>query len=132
LFEEVNIQIQNEEIQIATLWESVFPVRIELGNPQRHHIVIFLYTKLKTEPEIKLQASEVDYCAWLSKEDFEMIFSEKPMSDEKTFRAFNALTEFSLPLQQLQNIPHPFSGLPSAKRISTGAKYAIEWWLKQK
>lgn len=52
------------------LWESVFPYRLELGSPQRHHLVIYLLLSLtasqeELQPGLSLDPGEVEAAMWL-------------------------------------------------------------------
>ena len=52
------------------LWESVFPYRLELGSPQRHHLVIYLLLSLtvsqeELQPGLRLDPGEVEAAMWL-------------------------------------------------------------------
>uniref|UniRef100_UPI00358FC3C4 nucleoside diphosphate-linked moiety X motif 17 isoform X2 n=1 Tax=Myxine glutinosa TaxID=7769 RepID=UPI00358FC3C4 len=72
LQEEAGIQINPSHCTVLTLglWESVHPTQLNLGLPQRHHIVIYLLIRSSRhradlQEEINLCENEVNACAWI-------------------------------------------------------------------
>ncbi len=59
MYEETGIQLPSSTpLQVFSLYESVFPVLLEEGEPSRHHIVIYLKATLKDEDYQRYYAIE--------------------------------------------------------------------------
>lgn len=62
----------------------MFPPKLSLGDPKRHHAVIYLHAKLKPEftadslrSMVKIDPAEVGACAWFDKTYIEYIVSAR-------------------------------------------------------
>ena len=69
---------------ILVYFQSVYPPRLSLGPPKRHHAVVYLYAKLKPEitstilqSNIKIDPSEVGASAWFDRSKVKAIVSVK-------------------------------------------------------
>eukprot|EP01080_Neovahlkampfia_damariscottae_P002049 gene2049-1555_t len=72
LSEETGIRITSDQIELFSLWESVYPPFIEIGEPQKQHLIAFYKAKV-TSDQMKIQnfyleKTEVQASAWISKE----------------------------------------------------------------
>uniref|UniRef100_A0A0G4F760 Nudix hydrolase domain-containing protein n=1 Tax=Chromera velia CCMP2878 TaxID=1169474 RepID=A0A0G4F760_9ALVE len=79
--EEVGVTLQPSDLQPFALWESAFPVQVEVGLPVRHHLVVFFRARLPrqagdAEPRLALQAEEVDAAAWVDTEDLRVALED--------------------------------------------------------
>ncbi|MPC14856.1 Nucleoside diphosphate-linked moiety X motif 17 [Portunus trituberculatus] len=74
LNEETGLEVTEEEKKsshILGLWESVYPPVLAMGEPKRHHVVVYLHITVsrpsqQLNKEFKLCPEEVDAAAWLS------------------------------------------------------------------
>ncbi|KAH3832568.1 hypothetical protein DPMN_105860 [Dreissena polymorpha] len=142
---EVNMCVQ--PVQALAVWESVYPPKLSLGPPVRHHAVIYLHAKLKPEytstqlyPNIQMDPSEVGACAWFSRSMAKVIVSAREEDAgslvlEHSVESFSALV-LNAALGQCE-VTLPFSDLLQTAgddkdkrgRVSTGTKFALEEWL---
>ena len=56
--------------RVLCLWESVYPYILSMGQPKRHHVVVYLHLSLNTAAEelrnkMMLDPEEVDAAMWL-------------------------------------------------------------------
>ena len=70
-------------------FQSVFPPRLSLGIPKRHHAVIYLHAKLKHNitaqsliDRINIDPVEVGAAAWFNQSQIEAITSVKEGEDQ--------------------------------------------------
>ena len=63
-------------------FQSVFPTKLSMGQPKRHHLVLYLHAKLtsnltseKLDQQMKLNPDEVGASAWLDLPTVEAIVS---------------------------------------------------------
>lgn len=143
LLEETGLSIESEikRSQVLCLWESVYPPMLTLGEPKRHHLVIYHYiqvasSKSELSKRVQLDPNEVDACAWLNERQIDVVVNgfqgEEPPSDlPKTFE----LTVIEDGIQMSQECPvgvltakAPKNGM-DVERISSGTRYALEQWL---
>ncbi|XP_052283577.1 nucleoside diphosphate-linked moiety X motif 17-like isoform X2 [Dreissena polymorpha] len=136
-----------QPVQALAVWESVYPPKLSLGPPVRHHAVIYLHAKLKPEytstqlyPNIQMDPSEVGACAWFSRSMAKVIVSAREEDAgslvlEHSVESFSALV-LNAALGQCE-VTLPFSDLLQTAgddkdkrgRVSTGTKFALEEWL---
>ncbi|KAG7158310.1 nucleoside diphosphate-linked moiety X motif 17-like [Homarus americanus] len=130
------------------LWESVFPPLLQMGQPKRHHIVVYLHVILHRSSEqlksqFKLCPEEVDAAVWLSvdlikfavwkTDEFSEQEQENTSSDEKIHVtlvnqegehvAGSMKASF---LKQADQVTELTLG-----RVSTGSRFALSLWLEQ-
>ncbi|XP_069138633.1 nucleoside diphosphate-linked moiety X motif 17-like [Argopecten irradians] len=138
-------------VQVLALWESVFPPKLTLGLPKRHHIVVYLYGKLTSDltsdvltKRIKLQPEEAEACLWLDQRSVQGIVAcNEEEKSEQNFKQLNLPETFSglviqdedkkqvnrdIPLRPLFNTS---GDTTDGERVSTGTKFALEEWLKK-
>ena len=56
--------------RVLCLWESVYPYILSMGQPKRHHVVVYLHLSLNTaaielKNKMMLDPEEVDAAMWL-------------------------------------------------------------------
>ena len=56
--------------RVLCLWESVYPYILSMGQPKRHHVVVYLHLNLNTAAaelrnKMMLDPEEVDAAMWL-------------------------------------------------------------------
>ncbi|XP_060072146.1 nucleoside diphosphate-linked moiety X motif 17-like [Ylistrum balloti] len=154
LHEETGLKILPDQcvggnVQMLTLWESVFPPKLTLGLPKRHHVVVYLYGKLNSDltsdvlsERIRLQPEEAEACVWLDRKIIQGIVACK--EEEKSQLHFKDLNLpevvkgitirdedkkqliSDIPLQPLFNTS---SDTTDGERVSTGTKFALGEWL---
>ena len=73
------------------LFQSVYPPKLTLGQPKRHHAVIYLHAKLhkditaeKLTSKVKVDPGEVGACAWFDLEKIKAIVSVVEGEAQKT------------------------------------------------
>ncbi|TRY68285.1 hypothetical protein TCAL_04148 [Tigriopus californicus] len=145
LLEETGLSIESEirRNHVLCLWESVYPPILALGEPKRHHLVIYYHiqvasSKLELSRRVRLDPDEVDACAWLNQPQVDLVVNGHQGDDEllprdmpKTFE----LTIIENGVHKTQEWPvevltakAPKSGT-DIERISSGTRYALEQWL---
>lgn len=146
LAEETGIQLDADSTpwHVLCFWESVYHPRLELGQPERHHIVVYLhllvnkpYSHLQTS--IKLQQEETDACAWLSPDLARLtvtrLLDKSELNFKKTFSAIGIdcngeQCQVEIPLEVLYaRCEHRVKRV--IERVSTGTRFAISQWLKK-
>ncbi|CAG5125624.1 unnamed protein product [Candidula unifasciata] len=136
--------LQNK-IYLLALWESVYPPKLSVGPPVRHHIVVYFHAKLLEdltaevmERRINFEPGEVDSCAWLDRDivsaiaqSFDEDYDEGINNDHlpKSFRALvldeNQKQIFcDLPTEPLVRILS--ASADDKERVSTGTKFALQ------
>ncbi|XP_053653039.1 nucleoside diphosphate-linked moiety X motif 17 isoform X2 [Cherax quadricarinatus] len=155
LMEETGLVITAEEYQsvhILGLWESVFPPLLSMGQPRRHHIVVYLHIVLQRaseelQKEFKLCPEEVDAAVWLSvdliklsvwktdslEEQDQNQGAGKASQDEKIHvtlvNKFGEHASGSIESSVLRNIDQ--ANELNLERLSTGSRFALSLWLEQ-
>ncbi|CAC5426380.1 Nucleoside diphosphate-linked moiety X motif 17 [Mytilus coruscus] len=143
-------QCVDQQVHILSLWESVFPTKLSLGQPKRHHVVLYLHAKLisnltsdKLNQQMKLCPKEVGACAWLDVPVVEAIVSaceetaKNPTVGShiaKEIKGFiinekEKQEDAMLPTLPLTTVAGDFS---DSERVSTGTKFALEEWLAKR
>lgn len=76
----------SEHFHFNTL-QSVYPPKLSLGAPARHHVVVYLYAKLKSPltserllKEVIIDPNEVAACVWLDREIVSAIVNQSEES----------------------------------------------------
>lgn len=163
LHEETGISVQtcNSNVEILCLWESAFPPSLLWGTlPSRHHVLLYTFVEDKRTAEeitktIKLQADEVDQCAWVCPHlAFHLISSDSQFINvfdppSAACDEVNCTKVFSSPAEakslgavlidgstirrsiEVAPMLNPFSlEQKDRERISTGTKFALKMWLE--
>ncbi|XP_014664055.1 PREDICTED: nucleoside diphosphate-linked moiety X motif 17-like [Priapulus caudatus] len=142
LAEETGLHLSREDCDshVLALWESVYPALLARGLPTRHHIVVYLYTKVHvphTEliPMVTMDATEVEAAAWIPRPVIEAIVHGQTPEDAVLPDRFKATvfddrkrqveTELDATLL-LQTIPQTGDDV---ERISMGTKFALSEFL---
>ena len=70
--EETGLDVKDvlRDQRILCLWESVYPYILSMGQPKRHHLVVYLHLSLATaaaelRDKMMLDPEEVDAAMWL-------------------------------------------------------------------
>ncbi|KAK8376582.1 hypothetical protein O3P69_009893 [Scylla paramamosain] len=149
LCEETGLEVTEEERKsshILGLWESVYPPVLAMGEPKRHHVVVYLHITLsraseQLNKEFKLCPEEVDAAAWLSVDLIKRSVWNKDQLDKAGFVDNNDHIPITLVNQEGEHLegdlessiltrkqePNALTG----DRISTGSRYALSLWLSQ-
>ncbi|KAL3866451.1 hypothetical protein ACJMK2_043747 [Sinanodonta woodiana] len=152
LYEETGVKISSSDIEggqlrVLALWESVYPPKLSLGQPVRHHIVAYLYGVMTPghdsawlRSDIKMDPEEVGACALFDKEHIEAIVSVKEGGTPRSDLDLDRLKGLSISgllinenKEQVESVL-PFAPLlqPAGDsvdqmgRVSTGTKFALE------
>jgi ADP-ribose pyrophosphatase YjhB (NUDIX family) len=158
LLEETGINITvndvSQPVSTLALWESAYPPMLSLGLPVRHHIVAYMYAKLRQPlTRIKLQSmlqlcpSEVDAATWITKSMARAIVavSDVNTDDNVTYTTTSPASNFpdtvlvtvvnsdgkqTIETQSSRNLLNcaPTSGR-DIERVSTGTKFALSQWI---
>jgi len=156
LGEETGLMVRVSEWHVLCLWESVFPHRLSLGQPQRHHIVVYLHVMVQElsnimDSRISLDKTEVDGCVWIDKqvvaamqnnsglpqEKYSQVKAldkeEKYMDKEEKYMPMKALDAEGLMVESVIPVSVFTASAPThgqdIQRVSTGTKYACLQWL---
>jgi len=140
--EETGLIIGGADEQLLCAWESVYPYVLTMGQPKRHHLVLYYLIKLQksyTElaSEMKLDKSEVDGACWCDEDLAKLIagIQEIPIRHvdknmeirqfcKKTESWIDSVLPYSVFLTDA-----PTCG-PDIERVSTGTRFALEEWIK--
>ncbi|XP_037836003.1 nucleoside diphosphate-linked moiety X motif 17 isoform X3 [Kryptolebias marmoratus] len=75
LQEETGLQLKPDEAspEVLGLWESVFPLMLSRGRPQRHHVVVYMLllsslSHLQLQPSLKPSPAEVSGTVWVDRQ----------------------------------------------------------------
>ena len=145
--------------RILCLWESVYPYILSMGQPKRHHVVVYLHLSLNTAAmELRntmiLDPEEVDAAMWLDPTLASLVAEDKVpdtcppeiqiMCVDKTghmstkWIAASVMTN-AVSIDNLRarvNLNIHFFQAPTQgediERVSTGTRYALAQWLKTK
>ncbi|BFZ02393.1 hypothetical protein BsWGS_05432 [Bradybaena similaris] len=142
--------LQNK-IHMLALWESVYPPKLSVGPPIRHHIVVYFHAKLLgeltaeiMERRINFDPGEVDACAWLDTDIVSAIAqsfdedNDEGINNDHLPKSFRALVLddnkkqifYDLPTEPLVRV---LSGsIDDKERVSTGTKFALQKLLQFK
>jgi len=126
--------------RVLCLWESVFPYRLSMGPPVRHHIVVYLLVQVGEDSKalqgrLRLDSSEVDAAMWVDTEvahilGFDQIPDNCPDSVVTTVLTDTGdQISVSVPAVLMTN-QAPRTG-QDIERVSTGTRYAVHQWLTQ-
>jgi len=141
LYEEVGIRITESDLtseRVLCMWESVYPYSLSMGQPKRHHLVIYIkvVTRASREElnnELKLDAEEVDAAMWMGKEAAKVVATghldeNSPTRLDVICFGENGIQKKSQIAAKVMTNQAPSSG-EDIERISTGTRFALEQWL---
>ncbi|CAL4210614.1 unnamed protein product, partial [Meganyctiphanes norvegica] len=90
LEEETGLALNPDDVthSILGLWESVFPPALYVGDPRRHHFVIYMHMQIaKTSKHLQTQISldplETDAYLWLDRNLMDVIINGTKYEKEK-------------------------------------------------
>ena len=68
--------------RVLCLWESVYPYILSMGQPKRHHVVVYLHLSLNTAAmelrnKMMLDPEEVDAAMWLDSSLARLVAEDK-------------------------------------------------------
>jgi len=143
LHEETGLKINKsmKTSNILCLWESVFPYVLSMGQPKRHHIVVYMTVqveedKTSLQTKIDLDQKEVDAAMWLDPVLAKLVaFDQVPENcpeylDATVLNELGEMLTVQLPSVVMTN-QAPNTGA-DIERISTGTRYAVQQWILQK
>lgn len=142
LHEETGVKINKsmKTSRILCLWESVYPYILSMGQPKRHHIVVYMLVQVKDDKpalqnQIDLDQKEVDAAMWLDPVLAKLIaFDEVPADCPEYLEATvidntGAMEQVQLPsIVMTKQAPNRGADI---ERISTGTRYAVNQWIQQ-
>lgn len=149
LSEETGLEVTEEERKsshILGLWESVYPPVLAMGEPKRHHVVVYLHITLSRasghlNKEFKLCPEEVDAAAWLSVDLIKFSVWSEGQLNKAGLEDNNDHIPITLVNQEGEHLEGDLeSSVLTRKqevnalagdRISTGSRYALSLWLSQ-
>jgi len=133
LKEETGIVLKEDKIFPFILYESVFPVLLELGNPTRHHLVVYMRAKVNSNEvsTLKFQHEEVGAAAWVDKPTVQLAL--KGGATDETFLAWtiseNTHRIQEMKVSQLEQLAKDNS--LREERLSTGTRIVLREWLAE-
>lgn len=136
---EVRAAVTSE--RVLCLWESVFPYILSMGQPRRHHVVVYLHLGLATtaaelQDRIRLDPEEVDAAMWLDPVLARLVADDAvpdscpPRIQTLSLDKAGAMRTQWIPASVMTNSA-PTRG-EDVERVSTGTRYALAQWLKTK
>ncbi|XP_045120877.1 nucleoside diphosphate-linked moiety X motif 17-like [Portunus trituberculatus] len=149
LNEETGLEVTEEEKKsshILGLWESVYPPVLAMGEPKRHHVVVYLHITVsrpsqQLNKEFKLCPEEVDAAAWLSVDLIKHSVWSKDQLEKAGLEDNNDHIPITLVNQEGEHLEADLDPSILTKqqepnaltidRISTGSRYALSLWLTQ-
>lgn len=148
LREETGLVVTEEERKsshILGLWESVYPPALGMGQPKRHHVVVYLHITLskaseQLNNEFKLCPEEVNAAAWLSVDLIKLaVWSKDELDKSETYdndhipitlineEGEHIMGTLDASILTRKQEPHELT----VGRISTGSRYALSLWLNE-
>jgi len=141
LQEETGLNVTDEmtlSSNILCLWESVFPYILSMGQPKRHHIVVYLHVKVDfssqdLQKRIVLDRNEVDAAMWLNPVLARLVADDKvpdscPAQIQVLELDASGEQRTKSILSAFMTNTAPTSG-NDIERVSTGTRYALKQWL---
>eukprot|EP00092_Neocalanus_flemingeri_P041811 GFUD01045540.1.p1 GENE.GFUD01045540.1~~GFUD01045540.1.p1 ORF type:complete len:290 (-),score=50.99 GFUD01045540.1:120-989(-) len=136
----LNIKKSLKSSRILCLWESVYPYTLSMGQPKRHHIVVYMTVQVEEDKSslqqcIDLDQGEVDASMWLDPVLAKLIAHDEVPTDCPQFIEATVVDDagllktVKLPAVLMTN-KAPDTGA-DIERISTGTRYAVNQWLAQ-
>lgn len=126
--------------QLLCLWESVYPFILSMGQPKRHHLVVYIKvsaaeSKETMEGQVSLDKNEVDASMWVNTSLARLVAADEVGQDCPSTLKVTVLdeggqqSEMTLPSVLMTN-QAPTVG-QDVERVSTGTRYALGQWLLQ-
>ncbi|XP_045583736.1 nucleoside diphosphate-linked moiety X motif 17 isoform X1 [Procambarus clarkii] len=153
LEEETGLLVTLEERQnahILGLWESVYPPLLELGQPKRHHVVIYLHITLQRTSEelqkqFKLCPEEVDAAVWMSVDLIKLAVWNTKFAEQYQSQSTGNVSQDEVYITLVNKEgEHAASTIAASilkesdessdlnfERITTGSRFALSMWLEQ-
>ncbi|CAH1796175.1 unnamed protein product [Owenia fusiformis] len=136
----------DKKMETLALWESVYPTKLTIGPPKRHHVVIYMLARLappftseELDKRLKLDPGEVGAAAWVGRDLVQAIVAA---DEENTYTQAKDIPQDFRAIVIRDGVPHEemlkTSVLtavradtgPDIERVSTGTKFALEQWLQ--
>ena len=148
--------------RILCLWESVYPYILSMGQPKRHHLVVYLHLSLATAAaelrnKMMLDPEEVDAAMWLDTVLARLVAEDSvpdscpPQIQTLCLDKTGAMSTKWIAASVMTNAVNTentgkitptfindqyFTQAPTQgqdiERVSTGTRYALTEWLKTK
>ncbi|KAI0217130.1 Nucleoside diphosphate-linked moiety X motif 17 [Lamellibrachia satsuma] len=134
---------------IIALWESAFPAMLSVGLPKRHHMVVYLYARLKPpfsskmlNSQLKIDPGEVAASVWLQRALVDAIVATSEFRDATAVDLSQIPNHISATLldgsgnlieTQLETsvLMNRMTGEDKdIERVSTGTKFCLDQWLR--
>ncbi|XP_057690378.1 nucleoside diphosphate-linked moiety X motif 17 isoform X1 [Corythoichthys intestinalis] len=147
LKEETGLDMEAEKFpspKILGVWESVYPLMLSRGYPQRHHLVVYILlrstrTHMQLQECLRPSPAEVSACLWA---DGRLVSAVVAAADGAADEPHGLptsvsvsqvspegrLKDASLPVQVLMRHAPPTG--PDVERVSSGTTFALDLWLK--
>jgi len=141
--EETGISIDGCKESLLCAWESVYPYNISMGQPKRHHLVLYYLIKLQkfqveVDKEIELDNNEVGGCCWIDKYLATIITGANKVGMEELKSQYIDIQSYNIDMKEWDSIKlsstvflaeAPAHG-PDIERVSTGTRFALQQWIK--
>jgi len=141
--EETGISIDGCKEKLLCAWESVYPYNISMGQPKRHHLVLYYLIKLQkyqneVDKEIELDSDEVGGCCWIDKYLATIITGTNKVRVEELNCKYIDIKSYNIDMEKWDNMKlsssvflaeAPSHG-PDIERVSTGTRFALQQWIK--
>ncbi|XP_077576921.1 m7GpppN-mRNA hydrolase NUDT17 [Stigmatopora nigra] len=147
LKEETGLEMEAEQFltpKVLGVWESVYPLMLSRGDPQRHHLVVYVLlrsnrTHLQLQEDLRPSPAEVSACLWADVRLATAVVVAADGAKDKSHglpasvsmsqvSAEGGLTEDSMPVSVLMRDAPPTG--PDVERVSHGTTFALGLWLK--
>ncbi|XP_077454998.1 ADP-ribosylation factor-like 4aa isoform X1 [Stigmatopora argus] len=147
LKEETGLEMEGDQFltpKVLGVWESVYPLMLSRGYPQRHHLVVYVLlrsnrTLLQLQEVLRPSPAEVSACLWADARlaAAVVVAADGAVDKPQGLPAFvsvsqvsaeGGLTDDSLPVHVLMHDAPPTG--PDVERVSHGTTFALGLWLK--
>ncbi|XP_071549450.1 nucleoside diphosphate-linked moiety X motif 17-like isoform X2 [Panulirus ornatus] len=137
---EVGLQERDGACQILGLWESLYPSVVYMGQPSRHHIVVYFHLRLhlttsNLQQRLKLDWKEVDACLWLTREMAEVVVFGSHRFSTSRRTPITLVDREGVHSTGVLDPTGLWKGVPESgfevERITTGTRYALKLWLQE-
>lgn len=149
LGEETGLKVNVSSWHVLCLWESVYPHTLSLGQPKRHHIVVYLHLRVDERSDVMdkricLDKNEVDGSVWIDehlvsameRNGMDVMDGRLERNDsemEERFVGMKILDTEGLTVDSRMPLSVFVATAPKLgkdiERLSTGTKYACIQWL---
>jgi 8-oxo-dGTP pyrophosphatase MutT (NUDIX family) len=131
--EETGLHVQQSDLQLFCMWESVFPHRLDVSHPTYHHLILYYRAFVDVdENDVKMQVEEVDAFAWLDAAFVSLVLQKE---QEGTFTAFEQIlneTDNSVNIHERDWHISRLSDDDAIERVSEGTNYVLDQWCRLK